>query len=126
MKIEKFEDLNIWRLSMEITQKIYGVVSQGDFSRDFELKGQLRRAIISVSSNIAEGFEKGNNKEFMRYLRIAKGSVGEARNQIYIAFNVGYINKEVFVDLNVALLSLTRQISSLIGYLVKQKKLGKF
>lgn len=70
---------------------IYNMAAKKDFSRDFALRDQIRRAIISVSSNIVEGFEKNNNNEFIRYLKIAKGSAGEARNQLYIALAVKYI-----------------------------------
>lgn len=80
MRITKFEDLNIWKLSLEITKEIYDLTSQKEFSRDFCLRDQIRRAVISISSNIAEGFEKNNNNEFIRYLKIAKGSVGETNN----------------------------------------------
>ncbi len=65
MKIKKFEDLEIWKLSLKIAKEIYNLTSKKEFSKDFELKSQIRRAIISVSSNIVEGFEKNNNNEFI-------------------------------------------------------------
>ncbi len=83
MKFEKFEDLPIWKLSLKITRDVYDLASQPKFSRDFPLRDQIRRAIISVSSNIVEGFEKNNNNEFIRYLKISKGSAGEVRNQLF-------------------------------------------
>ena len=126
MKIQRFEDLKIWQLSMQITKEVYDIFSKKDFSRDFELKNQLRRASISISSNIVEGFEKNNNNEFIRYLKIAKGSAGEARNHLYIAFTVGYLRNEEFSRLNSLLGNLSNQIGSLISYLVKQRKLGHF
>lgn len=85
MRIKKFEDLNIWKLSLKITKLIYDLTSKDKLNKDFGLRDQLRRPIISVSSNIVEGFEKNNNNEFIRYLKIAKGSVGEVRNQLYMA-----------------------------------------
>lgn len=96
MKIMKFEDLKIWKLSLKITKTIYDLTSKGKFSKDFCLRDQIRRAIISVSSNIVEGFEKNNNNEFVRFLKIAKGSVGEVRNQLYIALAVNYITRSEF------------------------------
>ncbi len=93
MKINKFEDLNIWKLSLKIIKDIYDLTAKKEFSKDFELRSQTRKSIISVSSNIVEGFEKNNNNEFIRFLKIAKGSLGETRNQLYIALAVGYITK---------------------------------
>jgi len=122
MKITKFEDLDIWKLSLTITKSIYDLTSKGNFARDFGLKDQIRRAIISVSSNIVEGFEKNNNNEFVRYLKISKGSCGEVRNQLYIALAVEYIQKNEFADLNGPLISLANQIGGLVHYLESKKK----
>ena len=74
MKITKFEDINIWKLSLKITKLIYDISSQWKFSKDYWLKDQIRRAVVSISSNIVEWFEKNNNNEFVRYLRISKWS----------------------------------------------------
>jgi four helix bundle protein len=103
MKIQKFEELNIWKLSLEITKNIYDLTAKGNFSKDYGLRDQIRRATVSVSSNIVEGFEKNNNNEFVRFLKIAKGSAGEVRNQLYIALVVNYINQKEFNDLNTKL-----------------------
>ena len=75
-KIEKFEDIEAWKLAREITNLIYDVSSSEKFCRDFALVNQIRRASISILSNIAEGFERSGNKEFLRFLAIAKGSCG--------------------------------------------------
>jgi len=121
MKIEKFEDLPIWKLALSITKEIYNITSQTKFSRDYCLRDQIRKATISISSNIVEGFEKSNNNEFIRFLKIAKGSVGETRNQLYIALNVSYISKEEFNRINLKLISLASQIAGLTNYLIKNK-----
>ena len=126
MKIRKFEDLKIWKLSLKITKKIYDLTFKSKFSRDFGLRDQIRRAIISVSSNIVEGFEKNNNNEFIRYLKIAKGSAGEVRNQLYIALMVNYITKTEFEELNRQLIDLSKQIGSFINYLVAKRKNKEF
>ena len=126
MKIRKFEDLKIWKLSLKITKKIYDLTFKSKFSRDFGLRDQIRRAIISVSSNIVEGFEKNNNNEFIRYLKIAKGSAGEVRNQLYIALMVNYITKTEFEELNRQLIDLSKQTGSFINYLVAKRKNKEF
>jgi four helix bundle protein len=126
MKINRFEDLPAWQESIVLTKDIYFTTSKGLFSRDFSLKDQIRRAVVSISSNIVEGFEKSNNNEFIRYLRIAKGSTGEVRNQLYVACNLGYLTEEEFKEINEKFISLAKQIGSFISYLEKQKKSGNF
>ncbi len=119
MKIKRFEDLEIWKLALKATRLIYDYTSKKEFSRDFGLRDQIRRASISISSNIVEGFEKNNNNEFRRFLKISKGSVGEVRNQLYIALAVEYISKKEFDQANKLLLLLANKIGSLISYLNK-------
>lgn len=126
MKIGKFEDLPIWKMSLKLTKKIYDVSSQQKFSKDFALRDQIRRAIISVSSNIVEGFEKNSNNEFIRFLKIAKGSAGEVRNQIYISLSVEYISQDQFNSINNELQDLSNQIGGFISYLEKCRFQGKF
>jgi four helix bundle protein len=126
MKIKKFEELGIWKLSLKITKEIYDLTSKKEFSKDFNLKDQIRKAIISVSSNIVEGFEKNNNNEFIRFLKISKGSVGEVRNQLYIALAIGYITKEEFEKANKDLENLASQIGGFIQYLEKKRKNKQF
>ncbi len=121
MKILRFEDLEIWKLSLKITKIIYDLTSEGKFSKDFGLRDQIRRAMVSVSSNIVEGFEKRNNNEFIRFLKIAKGSTGEVRNQLYISLMVGYITKVEFQKVDEELLKLAAKTGSFINYLEKQK-----
>ena len=122
MKYRKFEELPIWQEAIKLTKIIYDLSAQKEWGRDFCLRDQIRRAIISVSSNIVEGFEKNNNNEFVRFLKIAKGSVGETRNQLHIALAVGYIIKEEFNRTNQSLEDLANQIGKLISYLEKYKK----
>ncbi len=121
MKINKFEDLEIWKLSLKITRDVYDFTAKKEFSRDFGLRDQIRRAIISVSSNIVEGFEKNNNNEFIRFLKIAKGSVGEVRNQLYIALAVNYITKIEFEKTNKDLENIAGQIGGFIVYLQNKR-----
>ncbi len=126
MKIKKFEDLEIWKLALKITKEIYDLTSKKEFSKDFNLKDQIRSAIISTSSNIVEGFEKNNNNEFIRFLKIAKGSVGEARNQLYIALAVDYITEQEFKKVNADLENLAGQIGGFIQYLIRKRKNQEF
>jgi four helix bundle protein len=85
--IKQFEDLEAWKKARELGNAIYKVTSDGSFSRDFVLRDQIRRAVVSISSNIAEGFERSGDGEFNRFLAIAKGSCGELRSQLYLAFD---------------------------------------
>ncbi|EKE18619.1 MAG: S23 ribosomal protein [uncultured bacterium] len=126
MKIQKFEDLSIWKLSLKITKEIYDITSKEKFSKDFGLRDQIRRAIVSVSSNVVEGFEKNNNNEFVRFLKIAKGSVGESRNQLYIALAVVYITQDEFDKINAELEDLAGQIGGFIVYLQRKKENKEF
>jgi len=126
MKITKFEELNIWKLSLKITKSIYDLTSKKEFIREFALKDQIRRAVVSISSNIVEGFEKNNNNEFIRFLKIAKGSTGEVRNQIYICRDVKYITLNEFKIINDDLQVLANQIGSFIYYLSKKRTNKEF
>ncbi|MCX5814352.1 MAG: four helix bundle protein [Proteobacteria bacterium] len=87
-----FEDLEIWQEARRLTNNIYDITQQPAFSKDFSLCDQIRKASVSIMSNIAEGRECGDNKEFIRLLSIAKGSCGIVRSQLYIALDQGYID----------------------------------
>lgn len=126
MKITKFEDLKIWKLALKLTKMIYDLTSKEKFRKDFALRDQIRRAVISISSNIVEGFEKNNNNEFIRFLRIAKGSTGEVRNQLYIALAVGYVTQKEFAKVDELLIDLSAQIGKFINYLETKRKNGEF
>ena len=126
MKINRFEDLEIWKRALKVTKEIYDLISEKKFSRDFALVDQIKRAIISVSSNIVEGFEKNNNNEFIRFLKIAKGSAGEVRNQLYIALVIGYISQQAFNQINQELEDLAGQIGGFIIYLDSKRKNKEF
>ena len=90
-KIERFEDFIAWQKARKLTSNIYKISDVGKFARDFGLKDQIRRARVSVMSNIAEGFERGRPTEFHQFLSIAKGSCAELRSQLYVALDVGYV-----------------------------------
>jgi four helix bundle protein len=92
-RVERFEDLVAWQKARELTRETYRVSRQGAFSKDFGLSGQIQRAAVSVMSNIAEGFERGKRGEFAQFLSTAKASCAEVRSQLYVAFDIGYIDK---------------------------------
>jgi four helix bundle protein len=85
--IKRFEDIEAWQRAREIAKNIYRITSSGEFSRDYGLKDQIRRSSVSIMSNIAEGFERDGNKEFIYFLSLAKGSCGEAASQLYVALD---------------------------------------
>ncbi len=125
--IEKFEDIEAWKMAREITQMIYQISSASNFSKDFALVNQIRRASVSILSNIAEGFERNGDKEFIQFLTIAKGSCGEVRAQLYVALDQNYIDKEQFVIIKNKLVETNRMLSRLIKYLQQSNlKGGKF
>ncbi|HUW92486.1 MAG TPA: four helix bundle protein [Bacteroidales bacterium] len=117
MKIEQFEDLEIWKLARELHKYVVDITSEEPFVHDFRLRDQIRASAGSVSDNIAEGFERGGNKEFIQFLYVAKGSCGETRNQSYRAFDSGYISQEVLDIIPGKTITLSRQISNFIKYL---------
>jgi len=124
MKINRFEDLPIWREARALSKEVYRITSKPIF-KDFSLRDQMRRAIISVSSNIAEGFERGSNREFIQFLFIAKGSVGELRSQVYLAYDNNYIIKNEFDYLIDECVKVSKNTSNFINYL-KNSKITSF
>lgn len=98
-QIEHFEDIEAWKRGRELARDIYAVTGKGAFARDYGLKDQIRRAAVSVISNIAEGFSRQTDKEFMQFLHIAKGSTSEVQSQLYIALDLRYISQEEFDNL---------------------------
>ncbi len=116
-RIERFEDLKVWNAAREVANLIYDASDGDDFSRDFALRNQIRRASISIISNIAEGFERDGNKEFRNFLSIAKGSCGEVRSQLYIALDRGYLSRHEFEAISSKLEGISRMIFGLMRYL---------
>ena len=98
-RIEKFEDIDAWQRARQLAKAVYAVTSEGKFARDFGLRDQIQRAAVSVMSNIAEGFERGGDVEFRRFLAIAKGSAGEFKTQLYVALDAGLIDQTAFDSL---------------------------
>ena len=124
MRIKKFEDLESWKKARQLTNKIYEATAEGSFTRDFGLKDQIRRASISILSNISEGFERGGDREFLQFLAVAKGSCGEVRAQLYIAADQGYLSQDSFERLFNSANEIGRLISGLMKYLNESELRG--
>jgi len=120
---KKFEDLPIWKLAKDLAVEIYRVSKNEKFRKDYALVDQIRRAVISVSSNIAEGFERGSKKEFIQFLYIAKGSLGEVRSQLQVCFDLGYINKDNLTTLLSQTYDLSNQLGAFISSIKKRIKI---
>jgi four helix bundle protein len=123
--IDRFEDLEAWKLGRQLTRLIYSASGTGNFGRDFALRDQIRRASISIVSNIAEGFERDGDKEFLQFLSMAKGSCGEVRAELCLALGQEYISQTQFQDLTTLAIQLSRTIAGLIRYLRQSEFSGK-
>jgi four helix bundle protein len=119
--VKRFEDLHVWQAAREMVRMVYEDSGRQEFGRDFGLKDQIRRAAVSVMSNIAEGFNAGSDAEFVRFLGFARRSNSEVQSQCYIALDLNYVSKERFQRLYDKANLLERQINSLISYLAQSK-----
>lgn len=122
--VRGFENLDAWQMARKLANEIYASSSSGAFAKDFVLRDQMRRAAISVLSNVAEGFERGGNAEFIQFLSIAKGSVGEVRAQAYIALDQGYIDRSKFDQLQTLASDVGKKLGGLIAYLKRSGLAG--
>jgi len=109
-----FEEIQCWRKALELTARIYEISKREPFSRDFGLKDQIRRASVSIMSNIAEGFDRNGTAEFIQFLSIAKGSAAEVKCQLYVASDQGYIGQNEFSELR----SLASETGLMTGGLI--------
>ncbi|MBE0663227.1 MAG: four helix bundle protein [Bacteroidales bacterium] len=124
MKISRFEDLPVWQQARELYKIIFEITSRNLFFSDFKFRDQIRGSSGSIMDNIAEGFERGGNKEFIQFLSIAKGSCGECRSQCYRAFDSGYIDQQTLDDLISRTTSLSKNISGFMAYLKQSEMKG--
>jgi len=115
--ITRFEEIEAWQTARELTKLIYSFTEEGKFSRDFGLKDQIRRASVSIMSNISEGFESQTQAQFIRYLGLSKASAGEVRSQLYICQDLEYITQDQFVKSFAMAEKASRQIARFISYL---------
>ena len=122
MKIEKFEDIEAWQLSRELTRKVYGLTKKAKFVRDFSLKGQIQNAAGSSMHNIAEGFDSEINAEFIHFLRYAKRSCTEVQSELYVALDQQYITIDEFQDVYDHAARTRAAIRSFINYLINYEQ----
>ncbi len=116
-RIETFEDMVCWQKGRELTKAVYRASRTGEFAKDYALRDQIRRACISVTSNIAEGFERGGDKEFHQFLSQAKGSCGEVRSQLFVALDEAYVTEAQFKAMKSLAVEASRAIAGMMGYL---------
>jgi len=117
MKIARFEDLEVWKQARVLSKMVFDITSREPFKSDFRFRDQIKASSGSVMDNIAEGFERGGNKEFVQFLSIAKASCGETRSQTYRALDFGYIDQPIFESLINQAQLVSGQLSGLITYL---------
>ncbi len=115
--ITRFEEIESWKSARELTNKVYAFTNQDGFNRDFGLRDQIRRACISIMSNVAEGFESRTDTQFINFLGMARASAGEVRSQLYIALDQKYISHEQFDNAFQLAQTCSRQITNFIKYL---------
>ncbi len=123
-KIESFEDLEVWTKARVLCKRIFDIRNESHLKTDYRLYDQINAASGSIMDNIAEGFERNGNKEFIQFLSIAKASCGEVRSQLYRIRDRNYISSEVFQQLLEEVRSLSRQIGGFITYLQKSDYKG--
>ena len=114
---KSFEEINSWQKARVFTKEIYQITERLNLKKDFDFVRQIRRASLSISSNIAEGFERNTDKEFIHFLYIAKASAGEVRSQLYLALDLDYITKKEFEELLEAITEISKLLSGFIKYL---------
>lgn len=121
MKIERFEDIEAWKEARNLVNMIYDVSNEGLFSKDFSLRNQIRGASVSVMSNIAEGFDRGTNREFIQFLIVARASASEVKSQLYVALDGNYIHQNKFDKIYQQATKVISLIDGFIRYLKKPR-----
>ena len=114
---KKFEEIECWKRARELTRRVYEITNRAAFARDFALKNQIRRASVSVMSNIAEGYDRSGTAEFVHFLATAKGSAAEVKCQLYVAADQGYIQEDDFIKLSALASETGSMVAGLIKYL---------
>jgi four helix bundle protein len=122
--IKRFEDLDAWKLSRELCDKIGRLIDSEAFKKNFRLIGQVEGSSGSIMDNIAEGFERGSRAEFIVFLGYSKGSCGELRSQLYRALDRKYINQAQFDELCIMAVRISAMLERFISYLLKTNVKG--
>ncbi len=121
-RIQSFEELIAWQKARALTREIYFLSNTGVFRTDYVLRDQIRRASVSIMSNIAEGFERGGRKEFHHFLVMAKASAAELRSQLYIAHDIGYLTDKIFSQVMQQASEVSRILGGLRSAVYKQQQ----
>lgn len=117
MRIERFEEINAWQEARKLTNMVYEVTKHQNFAKDFGLRDQVRRAAVSIMSNIAEGYESQSKDDFVRFLYYAKRSAGEVRSELYVARDQKYLDVKEYESLLAQAEICVKMISKFISYL---------
>ena len=123
-KFERFEDMEVWKLARDLCKSVHKLTRREPFKSDYRFKAQIESSSGSIMDNIAEGFERGGNKEFRKFLRYSKGSSGEVRSQIIRAFDKDYISREECKEVYELTNVIGRKLKNLIEYLKRTKRKG--
>jgi four helix bundle protein len=124
-KIQKFEDILAWQKARELAKEIYAQTRTGVFAKDFGLRDQIQRASVSIMGNIAEGFDRGGDKEFTQFLSISKGSCGEVKSHLYVALDQRYVNSTQFDQLYNSADEVGRLLAGFMSYLKQSDLRGR-
>ncbi len=119
MPFKRFEELPVWQKAKDLAVQVYKVTQYGKITKSYSLVEQIRKSAVSISSNIAEGFERGSRKESIYFLYIAKGSAGELRSQLSIALELGYFDESIIKELRTLVIHISEQLAALIMALKK-------
>jgi four helix bundle protein len=122
--ISRFEDIDAWQLARKQNQWLRSIIVKTELKKDFPLKNQIEKSMGSIMDNIAEGFERNGNREFIQFLSIAKASCGETRSQLYRMLDFGYIDQQEFDTEKENLILISKKISGLITYLKRSESKG--
>jgi four helix bundle protein len=123
--IKRFEDLECWQEARKLIRQVYELTKKKDFSADFELKNQVRRSAVSVMANVAEGFHRNSNKDFLKFLDYSRSSIAETLSHAYIALDQDYVSESDMVNLKKQAELVWRKINSLISYLNQHNQLNQ-
>ena len=120
--IKRFEDLECWQEARKFVQLIYGLTKKSDFKRDYELVGQIRRSAVSSMANIAEGFHRNSNKDFMKFLDYSRSSIAETVSHCYVALDQNYINETEMAAVKDQADIVWKKVNNFITYLNRTEK----
>jgi four helix bundle protein len=124
-KIQKFEDILAWQKARELTREVYAHSKTGAFAKDFGLRDQIQRASVSIMGNVAEGYDRGGDKEFIQFLSVSKGSCGEVKSHLYVALDQQYINPPQFNQLYNSADEVGRLLAGFMAYLKQSDLRGR-